>query len=52
MVITRLRFGKCLLNDVQKLMGKHPDGRCDFSVASNVEEEVKEDVKHYLMDCM
>ena len=50
-MITRLRFGKCLLNDVPKLMGKHPDGRCDFCMASNVAEEVMVDVKHYLMDC-
>ena len=34
------------------MMGKHPDGRCDFCVASNVEDEEKEDVKHYLTDCM
>ena len=50
--ITRFRFGKCLLNNVLKLMGKHLDGGCGFCVASNVEEEEKEDVKHYLMNCM
>ena len=26
--------------------------RVNFSVAINVEEEEKEDVKHYLLDCM
>ena len=49
-ITTNLKFGKYLLNDVLKLMGKHPDGRYDFCVASNVEEEKKEDAKHYLMD--
>ena len=52
MAITRLRFGKCLLNEVMKMMGKHPDGKCDFSVASNIEEEEMDDMKHYFMDCM
>ena len=49
-LLLRLRFGKCLLNDVLKMMGKHPDGMCDFCVASNVKEEENVDVKHYLMD--
>ena len=52
MAITKVRFGKYLLSDVMKLMGKLLDGRCDFCVANNVEEEEKEDVKHYLVDCM
>ena len=47
MAITRLRLGKCLLNDVMSLMGKYPDGRCNYCVASNIEEDEKEDVKHY-----
>ena len=42
--ITRLMFGKSLLNDILKFIRKHPDGRCDFCVDSNVEEEEKEDV--------
>ena len=48
----RLRFGKCLLNNVMNFMGKHLDGKCNYCVASHIEEEEKEDVKNYLMDCM
>ena len=43
--ITRLRFGKCLLSDVLHLFGKKENDRCDHC-------QVKENVKHFLIDCM
>ena len=43
--MTRLRFGKCLLNDTLGLMNRHDSGLCDTCF-------VKEDVKHFLMDCV
>jgi ribonuclease HI len=43
--ITRLRLGKCLLNDVLHLYKKHDTGLCDTCL-------LKEDVTHYLLDCI
>ena len=43
--ITRLRFGKCLLNDLLHLMKKHPTGLCDFC-------HYPETVPHYLLECI
>ena len=43
--ITRLRFGKCLLGDVLFIMHKQNDNICETC-------HVKEDVQHFLMDCI
>ena len=43
--ITRLRFGKCLLNNTLAIMKKHDQGNYDFCY-------IKEDGEHFLMDCI
>ena len=42
--LTRLRFGKGLLNDVLHLMKKCDSELCDFC-------QIKENVSHFLLDC-
>ena len=42
--LTRLRLGKCLLNDVLHIMKKHPTGLCNACL-------VPETVNHYLLQC-
>ena len=43
--ITRLRFGKCLLANVLHDIGQKNDDQCEYC-------HVREDVQHFLMDCM
>ena len=43
--LTRLRFGKCLLNDTLHIFQKHPSGLCDFCY-------YPENVHHYLLECI
>ena len=42
--LSRLRFGKCLLNDTLELF-RQSDGLCNFCLE-------KEDVKHFLLNCL
>ena len=41
--VSSLRFGKCLLNDILGLFGKHGSRFCEFC-------RVKENVTHLLID--
>lgn len=43
--MTRIRFGHCWLNSTRCLIGKHPDGNCDFC-------QFPENVQHYLLECI
>ena len=43
--LTRLRLGKCMLNDTLKLFGKHETGFCDFCYMT-------EEVDHFLLQCI
>ena len=43
--ITRLRLGKCLLNDVLYTYKVKDTNLCDFC-------DIKEDVTHFLLDCI
>jgi hypothetical protein len=43
--LTRLRFGRCLLNDTLSLLKKRDDSNCDFCF-------IREDVQHFLLDCL
>ena len=44
-VITRLKFGKCLLGDVLHILKLRNDNLCEVC-------QVKEDVPHFLLDCI
>ena len=44
-VLSRLRFGKCLLNDTLLMFRKHPTGLCDFC-------HYPDSVDHYLLQCI
>ena len=43
--LTRLRFGKCLLNDTFHMFRKHPTGYCDFCL-------YPDSVEHFLLQCI
>ncbi len=44
-ILTRIRFGKCMLNAIKHKMDLHPNENCDFC-------QVKETIEHYLFDCI
>ena len=44
-ILSRLRLGRCYLNDYKFMINRHENGLCDFC-------HTKEDVEHYLLKCI